>query len=137
MNAPDPEKQPEARHGEGMRMMADRVIGHYREPSPPAQPSGPAFPRAAMWGLGVGIVVGALLGALVAAFTRAGSVIAVPRAEQLQSMGDVTFYVFWILTGIAAGIALGGTATLLTARPGGDCGADHPDREDGKHGGRE
>lgn len=118
----------EGEHQDGMRGMSGAVIAHHRVPAPAAQPAGRPFPRPVLRGLVVSIVIGALVGAAVAAFTRVGFPGYLPRAEQLQSMGDATFYTFWILAGIAAGIATGGTLTVLTAKPDGQSHHRAPDQ---------
>lgn len=100
-----------------MQHLAQKVEAHYTRPLPDAQPMPyQPFPRPVMLGLWAGLLIGALFGLLAGALLH-NFVISISALDALYSMGPFTFYAFWTITGIAAGILFIGVAAILSAPP--------------------
>lgn len=109
-----PRRDGDDAHGmAGMVEMARRNEAAHLAPAPgAAAPESDPFPRPLMVGLLLGALGGALVGLGFAALLLGGT-LAVRGWEQLFSMSPGTFSTFWVGLGAAAGILLGGVATIL------------------------
>jgi hypothetical protein len=121
----------EARGENGQSMMlelAEQVEDHYTQPSPAARPRPNYFPEPLPQGLLWGLLVGALVGVAVAWLLHSGRV--TPAGwEGLFSLVPVSFYAFFAFAGAAAGMMVGGVATLMaTQAPQPDLAAAKPAR---------
>lgn len=99
-----------------MQALGHRLARHYTAPFPEAdEPSECPFPRTIVRSTWAGVGLGALFGLLIH-FLLYGSVLAIPGAEALYAMAPYTFAAFWMATGSAFGLAVGGIGAILLFR---------------------
>ncbi len=88
----------------GMTGLAEEMMRHHRDPMPGARYKPEAvFPRILFHRLAAGVCIGSILGLLLGILLYQG-VITIPQAEELYSMGSVTFCCFWAFKGITVGM---------------------------------
>ena len=110
-------QQPDTEQHENMSMeqMAENVERHHEIPMTGSADLLPnPFPSIVFHGLWMGALAGAMLG-LIVAWLLFNSIIAVDGWEQLYSIGDFSFYTFWMVIGVALGVIIGGIAAILAA----------------------
>lgn len=108
----------------GMEQMAENVERHHETPMTGSADLLPnPFPPVVFHGLWIGAVAGALLG-LIVAWLLFNNIIVMDGWEQLYSIGDFSFYTFWMVIGLALGVITGGIGAILAAP------ANQPDVED-------
>lgn len=107
----------EEQHEDGQSMMldlAEQVEEHYTRPSPQATFKPNFFPELLDHGIFWGLFLGALLGIFLAWLVHTGRF--TPTGwEGLFSLVPFSFYSFFAFVGAAAGLLVGGVATLLVA----------------------
>lgn len=99
----------------GMQALAEKEVYHHTQPLPEAEaPPVIPFPNAVVRGLWAGVITGGLVGWFFG-YLLQNNLIVVEGWEGLYSMTPLTFIVFWIFMGVAAGILLGGITAILAA----------------------
>lgn len=102
---------------QGMVDLAREVEQHHLQPAPEAtSPVPEPFPALVNWGLWLGVLFGAVLGLLFGVLLDKG-VLVFEGWDNLFSMAPLAFHVFWVVTGIALGVVVGGIGTILAAKP--------------------
>ena len=103
-------------NGHQMRSLAESLERYHTQPAPEVtRPAPNIFPPLLQIGLGLGTFMGALLGWLFGWLLLNGTLV-IPGWEGIYSLEPVTFYTFWIITGAAAGLLVGGIGTILAAK---------------------
>jgi hypothetical protein len=114
---PESERRQRPEREDGVLLIAREVQRAHLSVAPGAsEPRPEPFPTPVMRWLWGGILVGGLAG-LVFGAALFQNTIAIPGWEALFSMGPFTFHAFWVLAGVALGIATLGVAGILMTRP--------------------
>ena len=99
--------------GHDMRPLAVEVERVHSRPVPESVwPDPKPFPAVFWYGLLASVVIGAVVGLVFARLLFTG-VIAPRGWEGIFSLVPFTFYFFWMMMGLALGLAVGGVVTVL------------------------